>query len=63
MSARDQAAPTHELVARRLQGGGIDWRGAVLEGFLLLGLPPMAAAGLLLAAWWPRKKHEARGAL
>lgn len=34
-----------------------------LEGFLLLGLPPMAAAGLLLAAWWPRKKHEVQGAL
>lgn len=38
MATHDQAVSTRELVARRLQGGGIDWRGAVLEGFLLLTL-------------------------
>mgnify|MGYP000170864124 CR=1 FL=1 len=38
MAGREQAIQTRELVARRLQGGGVDWRGAALEGLLLLTL-------------------------
>jgi phosphate transport system permease protein len=38
MAGRDQAVHTRELVARGLQGGGVDWRSAALEGFLLLTL-------------------------
>jgi phosphate transport system permease protein len=38
MAARDQALTTREAVARRLQGGGMDWRSVVLEGLLLLSL-------------------------
>jgi phosphate transport system permease protein len=38
MTGRDQAMHTRELVARRLQGGGLDWRSAALEALLLLTL-------------------------
>lgn len=38
MASREQALQTRELVARRLQGGGLDWRSAVLEALLLLTL-------------------------
>jgi ABC-type phosphate transport system permease subunit len=38
MATREQALTTSELVARRLRGGGTDWRSAVLEGLLLLTL-------------------------
>jgi phosphate transport system permease protein len=38
MATREQALHTRELVARRLRGGGTDWRGFVLEGLLLLTL-------------------------
>lgn len=38
MAGREQALQTRELVARRLQGGGVDWRSAALEAVLLLTL-------------------------
>jgi phosphate transport system permease protein len=46
MAARDQTLTTREAVARRLQGGGVDWRGAVLEGLLLLSL--LVSLGVLV---------------
>ncbi|HET9415944.1 MAG TPA: phosphate ABC transporter permease PstA [Candidatus Limnocylindria bacterium] len=45
MASREQALDTRELVARRLQGGGVDWRSAVLEALLLLTL--LASLGVL----------------
>ena len=45
MATPEQALGTRELVARRLRGGGVDWRGAALEGFLLLTL--LASLGVL----------------
>jgi phosphate transport system permease protein len=38
MASREHALQTRELVARRLQGGGMDWRSAALEALLLLTL-------------------------
>lgn len=46
MAVRDQALDTREIVARRLQGGGTDWRSAVLEGLLLLTL--LLSLGVLI---------------
>ena len=46
MAARDHAITSRDAVERRLQGGGVDWRGAVLEGLLLLSL--LVSLGVLL---------------
>jgi phosphate transport system permease protein len=45
MATREQALGTRELVARRLRGGGTDWRSAILEGLLLLTL--LVSLGIL----------------
>ena len=45
MAGRDQALSTRDLVARRLQGGGIDWRGTALEAALVSTL--LASLGVL----------------
>jgi phosphate transport system permease protein len=45
MATPEQALHTRELVARRLRGGGVDWRGAALESFLLVTL--LASLGVL----------------
>ena len=50
MTARDQALGAREIVARRLRGGGADWRGIVIEGLLLLSLLASLAVLVVLLA-------------
>lgn len=46
MAVREGSLTTTDLVARRLRGGGTDWRSAILEVLLLLTL--LASLGVLL---------------